>query len=153
MFGVLNHCEDWERVIGSLESMLAENGKIIISLYGSPESIVFDELKNGLSYEPAILVRRTEGGLLLGEDAKTVLPTRFPYPKDVANQLEASGLKIESTVPFLITASLYPRDPTPQNIDSFLRMINRLFGSKVCKFLRDFAAAASRVALCGLPDA
>lgn len=135
MFAVINHCKDWPRALQEMSVMLAEDGKVVLSMYGSPEAAVFEELREGLPYAPAILVRRVEGGLLLGDSVEDVLPAKFPYPKDVVRSLENDGLGVQELIPLLSVTSLYPRDPSARNIEAFLEAVSRQYGSEMSDFL------------------
>lgn len=150
MFGVLNHCEDWTAIIKNLDGMLRAEGTFVLSMYGSPEAAVYAELQQGLPYAPAILTRRAPGGLLLGEDADDVLPARFPYPETVVETLEESGLAVESIQPFLSVTSLYPRQPTAENVAAFLRVVERRYGSTIGEYVGAYAGDPVRMLLASL---
>ena len=150
MFAVLNHCEEWQAVVSGLGRLLSAKGKMTLSMYGSPEAAVFQEIAEGLPYAPAILVRRINGGLLLGETADEVLPANFPYPNEVTECLKEAGLDIEKTVPLLAVTSLYPSQPTPENIQAYIQIIRRRYGKDISDFLQQFASQPAELLVASL---
>ncbi len=121
MFAVLNHCEDWSSVLERLPAKLKPQGTLAMSMYGSPSAAVFKAVENGLPYKPGILVKRVDGGIMLGDSATDILPASFPYPDEVITTLDKAEMKISEVVPFLCVTSLYPRQPNKENIASYLK--------------------------------
>ncbi len=150
MFGVLNHCEDWSEVLKDLSSTLNEDGKLVLSMYGSPDAAVYEEIKNGLPYAPAILTRRTPGGILLGEETSEVLPASFPYPADVLDKIEEKGLEVQRVQPFLAVTALYPRDFSPKNVAAFLDTVERRYGVGISGPMRKYASTPEQLLLASL---
>ncbi len=150
MFGVANHFEDWRTGLSNVSKAVAAGGKLILSMYGSPNAAVYDELSKGLPYQPAILTRRTPGGILLGDSADQVLPAAFPYPREVLECLEQNGLEIETMQPFLGATSLYPREPKPEAIAEFIATVERRYGPATADILRPFASSPQQLLVASL---
>ena len=150
MFGVLNHCQDWQNVVGGVAKALQPGGTFALSMYGSPEAAVYQELARGMAYQPAILTRRTAGGLLLGEGAGQVLPAQFPYPAEITDVLALSGLAPTQLVPFLGVTALYPRQPSQGNRAEYLKTIQRRYGSDIAATLRAYNGDAAQLLVASL---
>lgn len=139
MFGVANHFENWRDGLSTISKVVAGGGVLALSMYGSPEAAVYDEISKGLPYKPAILTRRAPGGILLGESAEEILPASFPYPEQVLECLEANSLTVEDVQPFLAVTALYPREPDAESIDAYINVIENRYGSDIADMLRPYA--------------
>lgn len=126
LFGVINHVKPWEQTLNAMSSGLKNDGVLVIEKYGPNDALIFNELRNGLPYQPSILQRRTEGGILLGENATDVLPAVFPDDNEFSAALEQAGFTITRKRGYLGLAALYPKDPTAENLTAFKARIRQL---------------------------
>lgn len=139
LFGVINHIQNWKDQLKKFGDALKVDGKLVIEKYGSNDALVFKLEKNGLlNYRPSILQRRdpNEKGILLG-DSEEILPANFPNDRQFKNQLEDSGFEVQKKVGFLRIAALFPKDPTPTNLEVFLELVSRT-DPKAYDFLYQF---------------
>lgn len=137
LFGVINHVELWEQTLKNMNSGLKDDGILVIEKYGPNKALIFNELRNGLPYQPSILQRRTEGGILLGENATDVLPAVFPNDSEFSQALSDAGFRIARRQGFLRLAALYPKDPSKENIRLFMEKIESL-DPKAFRFISQF---------------
>ncbi|MEK7597383.1 MAG: class I SAM-dependent methyltransferase [Patescibacteria group bacterium] len=125
LFGVINHIQDWKGQLEKFAGALKGNGKLVIEKYGANDALVFKLRKNGqMRYNPSILQRRDPKGrgILLG-DSEEVLPANFPNDRQFINQLADSGFEVQKKVGFLRIAALFPKEPIPENLTKFLRLV------------------------------
>lgn len=138
MFGVLNHTQDTFGSTAGLYDLLEPGGRFVASYYGSQRAAVFEELRTGLGYQPAILVRRVDGGLILGESGK-FLPANFPSPAEIKEVLTERGAKVLKLAPYLFLTSLFPMKPNKKNITAYLDAVGRVAGTAAQNRLGRFA--------------
>lgn len=127
MFGVFNHIENWDQVMEQMYQSLTPNGNLFASFYGGNDALVFRLLKEGrLDYEPAILQRRAQNGkgILLGGNAENILPAKFPPQTEIEAKSKEYGYQVKRKIPLLRLASIYPKDPIPENIQKFFAVVN-----------------------------
>ncbi len=123
LFGVLNHVENWQRTINNIAKSLKGDGQFIFSIYGTNNALVFRLMKEGkLPYEPSILQRRTEGGILLGNSTQ-VLPANFPDTYQISKVARSGRLKIDKSFGYLRIAALFPKVPTQENLLKFFDVV------------------------------
>ncbi len=125
LFGVINHIKPQKKVLVRMTESLKPDGKLVIEKYGSNSALVFALQKEGLlGYKPSILQRRDpkDKGILLG-DSEEILPASFPNDREFSYQIESSGLNIDKRIGFLRIASLYPKEPTGENIQKYIELV------------------------------
>ena len=141
MFGVLNHVELGLALLPNIIAGLKPNGVFNLSMYGPNNALVFEQTQNGAlkDYQPSILQKRAEGGILLG-DSTEVLPASFPYPNEIMQAVSESGLKIIDTKGLLRIASLFPREPNNESIEFFFDLLDKVdpdAANKLHRYARD----------------
>lgn len=139
LFGVINHIENWKRQIEKYAQALKPDGKLAIEKYGSNTALVFKLRKQGnLDYQPSILQRRDPKGkgILLG-DSEEVLPANFPNDWKFRFVMESNGFEIQKRIGFLRIAALFPKDPTIENINRFLKIVSQV-DQEAINFLNQF---------------
>ena len=73
-------------------------------------------------------------------DSEDVLPANFPSDRQFRWQLENSGLEIQKKIGFLRIASLFPKDPTAQNLTMFMELVSQT-DQKAYDFLYQFQSS------------
>lgn len=129
MFGVFNHIENWDEVMRKMYGSLKPNGNLFASFYGGNDALVFRLLRERkLDYEPAILQRRAQNGkgILLGEKAEDILPANFPTQVEIETKSKRYGFQVKRKIPLLRLASIFPKDPTPDNIKKFFTVVEEI---------------------------
>lgn len=142
LFGVINHIQDWKGQLRKFGQALKSDGKLVIEKYGSNDALVFKLKKKGqMKYDPSILQRRDPKGkgILLG-DSEEVLPANFPNDRQFRNQLIDSGFEVQKKVGFLRIAALFPKEPTPENLRMFLKLVSQT-DTKAYNFIYQFNTA------------
>ncbi|KKQ01890.1 MAG: hypothetical protein US11_C0003G0033 [Candidatus Roizmanbacteria bacterium GW2011_GWA2_36_23] len=140
LFGVINHVEFWQKAIRNMGYALKPDGKLVIEKYGSNDALVYKAAAAGIiTYEPSVFqTRESQGkGIFLGKEGKVLLPACFPDDTEFKKSLEDADLDIESSVGFLRIAAIFPKIPTPQNIESFMETV-RNFDEKAWIYINKF---------------